>query len=124
MAINTILKKIKIKYLKDENFRKEFDKDREKAIEKYFGKNFLNDLKKNFGNISAFNSKSFLNSREELDDNSLEAIAGGKNEKPKNQTTIVTIEEEYKQTNFDLGLKDTRTGGNVTFIDNSTLHKL
>ncbi len=124
MEINKILGKIKLKYSKDKDFKNEFDKNKEKAIEKYFGKNVLKVLKINFGNISQINTKSLLSTKEELDDNSLEGIAGGKDKKPKNETRIVTIEEEYRQTDFDLGLKNTRTGGDVNLVDNSTIRKV
>src|SRR5690348_16319732 len=83
--MNKILKSLKAKYIKDKEFKKEFDKDKEKAIEKYFGKEILKQLKSEIGNSSKASIESFLSDKEELDDVSLEYIAGGKEEKAKQQ---------------------------------------
>lgn len=99
--MDKILKSLKEKYLKSKEFKKQFDRDREKAIEKYFGKKFLEQLKVNIEKFPKSTVNSFLNSKEELDDIALEGIAGGKEEERVKEEIIEIrvpkiVKEEYK----------------------------
>ncbi len=99
--MNKTLKSLKEKYSKDKDFKNEFDKNKEKAIEKHFGKKALKQLQVNIENVPSNTIKSFLNSKEELDDMALEGIAGGKKEEKRKEEIIEIrvpkiVKEEYK----------------------------